>query len=347
MTIATLTWVKSTEQGIPCAGASVTYAEMLNKMKGLIDASTYWDSTINLDAANNRGYLELRPKSLTAGITEGRCLYCVANAAVAAASGSERPLKANRLAPWSTADTTLTCKQWVAFSPNAATTGPNNDPWGTGTTYNGSGVFWSKLAALSAVVPGAGQFMWIHESAEVIAVCWTIAANQVAYFIFGKIVEAPDGNSVDWGLIAPSGAGETAAPGQCWVAAAPNTFSPPIGVASDQYSAASVIRAYGLMIKSDGTMYGFGRTQFDSLSVCGSGYGNPTDAVLQSIVLGGGTYFSGSLDILIGFLRQMRWGPMALRGQRLIDSLGVTQATYLNYHLSTNTRGGIWFHNSR
>ncbi len=348
MTIPTLTWVKSSEQIIPCAGATVTYAEQLNKIKALIDASTYWNAFLSLDAGNNRGYIELRPKSVTVGITEGRCIYCVANAPVTGAAGSERPLQANRLAPWATATTTLSCKQWVGFSPNAATTGPDNDPWG-GTTgvYTGGAKVWSKLLGMNLAVPLPNQTMWVMESAEVISVGWTANSNQVACFTFGKIIEAVDGNSADWGLIVQC-QGDSSAAIAPWNTVPSATDSAPLGAATAQSSAGVVARTAGVMQKTDGTLYGFGRTQFDTLITVGAGYSNINDALLQAIIVSGGIYTSGGGDTLIGLLRQIRWGgPLAMRGQRLIDNVGATQALYLNFSLSATQKGGLWFHNSR
>ncbi len=350
----TLAWVKSAETSIPCAGATVTYAEFLNTLDTLIGASTYWNSTKSLDAGNTRGYIELRPKSATAGITEGRCLILFNTGTVGAATPNEKPSASFRLAPWSTATTTLTPRLWVGMSPNAATTGPTNDPYGTGASqpYTGGSTVWTKLIPLNSTIPPTGQTMWIIESNEAIAVCWTTAANTGAHIIFGKFWEAVDSLSTEWALAISKTTGETTAAAASWsstVAAdvSGNDASPPFGCAYLQHSAGTAARAAGIAQKSDGTLYGLGRIQFSTVDTSNPrNYAGASGTLLEAVVLGGGTYTGGAQTGFLGFARQMRWGPAAKRSQTGSVS-GVTKAYHLTYDNATAQGCGIWFHNDR
>lgn len=346
MALDTLTWTKSTEQSIPCAGATVTYAEFLDKMKALIDASTHWNATVTNDTGNNRGYIELSPRS--AGVTGGgKLLYAMANTAVAGSAGSERPLQANRLAPWAAATSTLACTRWVGFAVGAGSVTPS-DPWGATVPTYASPAAWSKFVACGTVVPPASQAMAIIESAEAICVYWTHAANQIAGFVFGKIVETPDGASADWGMILLGASGDATNSAGGWTSIPNTNTSPPLATAGMQHSGGSSVRAPGLMLKADGSTYGFGRTSFATLTAndSGAGYSNSSEALLQAIVVAGGLYFSGSSDLLIGVLRQMRWGPPALRAATGYSN-GVKIGVHLNFHASTQQLGGLWFHDQR
>lgn len=345
MALNTLTWTKSTEQTIPCAGATVTYAEFLGRMKALIDASANWNATLATDAGNNRGYLELSPRS--AGVTGGgKLIYAMSNAAVPGAAGSERPLQANRLAPWAAATTGLACTRWVGFAVGAGAVTPS-DPFSATVPTYASPAVWSKLVAHSVAVPPASQVMAIIESAEAVCVYWTVAANQVAGFVFGKIVETPDGSSADWGLIVITTGGDTSI-GAAWTGLPSVANLPPLGTAGVQHSGGSVNRAAGVMLKADGTLYGFGRTSFSTLAAndSGAGFANSSEALLQAIVVAGGLYFSGPSDSLIGVLRQMRWGPPALRAATGYSN-GAKIGLHLNFHASTQQLGGLWFHDQR
>lgn len=346
MALDTLTWTKSTEQAIPCAGATVTYAEFLDKMKALIDASTHWNATVTKDAGNNRGYIELSPRS--ASVTGGgKLIYAMSNAAVPGAAGSERPLQANRLAPWATATSSLACTRWIGFAVGADAITPS-DPWSATAPLYASPAYWSKFIAHGVTVPPASQVMAIIESAEAICVYWTVAANQVAGFVFGKLVETPDGSSADWGAIVMPAAGDNTNAGSAWTAVPSTGALSPLGAAGHQHSVGAVTRAVGVMMKTDGALYGFGRTSFATLSTteAGAGYANASEAMLQAIVVAGGLYFSGSSDSLIGVLRQMRWGPPALRAATGYSN-GAKIGIHLNFHASTQQLGGIWFHDQR
>lgn len=344
MPLPTLTWNRLAESTIPCAGATVTYAELLNKMKTVIDASTYWKATLSLDAGNTRGWIELAPKSTDASIKDGRLLFVTTDGTVTGAAGSERPLTTYRQAPWNTGTTSLTPKSWVGFSPNAGTTGPANDPWSNvGQPYS----TWSKFLPVNITRPGLNQVMGFIESAESCALYWSHATAGIIGFHFGRILESLDSEAVKWGLVnlflGTSDIQATAT--NAWSVIPASIDAAPIGAGSVQHSAGSTARAAAIAQDTDGTLYGFGRTGFDSISSGGT-YQTATEALFVPILLSGGVYANGSTDAPIGTLRQVRWGPPALRGQRL-DSAGVPQGYHLNFSASTVTKNGLWFDNFR
>lgn len=346
MPLNRLQWTQSTSTPT-IAGATATAAQMLTGIENLISSSTYWNKTKN--ATSTKGTIELAPKSTDADIKDGRCLICFSDDTIGAASPNERPSVSNRLAPYATATTTLTPKQWVGFSPNAGTTGPGTDIW---TSTSSPYTTWSKLVPLNTLRMSTGRKMGIIQSAQGICIWWQIdSALFMQYIIFGRLSIKDDAVSANWCLFTADTATQTTAPtaGYGWSSAnylATNAVSPPIASGYLQHSAGTPRKAIGLMF--DGTtLYGVGRTFSTTTSTTADQditYKSTNSVRLVPITLSGGTYTGGASDDAIAQLRQIKLGPPAYRGQTITAS-AITQAICFHYHGSTTTRGGLWFDN--
>jgi len=349
MTLPVLTWALTTQTTIS-VGAP-TYADFLNAVENQINASTYWKvNNKTLDAGNSRGYIELAPKSLVAGVTEGRILILFSSGTVAGATGSERPLIACRNPPWNTATAALAVKTWVGFSPdaNSSSSGPVNDPWINSTPYGATPV-WSRLFPLNAATPQNLSSMQCIESSDGIALWWTGgSANDINGIISGKLLESVDGNTGYWMCSGLYTSNEAAAPsGGGWNTPPTSDTFPPIAAGYTQNNTGAAARSWAVAFKGS-TLYGIGRNwAINTSTFTAQGFSGPDGAALQAVLLCGNV-FTSSGDSLIGIFRQVRWGPAAYRGQKLFSG-GVEQAICLNY-LSSGAgvkHGGLWFDHFR
>lgn len=330
---ATLTWTQSADSAIAVAGATATYDEFLNKIESLVNATTGWKVTQKtLDAANNRGYIELAPTSTATGITEARYLIAIATVSSGSAVHAN-----NQQLPYSSSSSP---RIWVGFSNNANTTGPTNSPYSSSQAYTSN---WSRMFLLGGTYPSNGHLFWTVDSAEGLALFWRTSASSACGMVMGRLMELPDGTDALWGLWLTGGN---------W------------GQTTDATSAANLL-SYAYYLGYNGTYtvgYGAGVSVYMSASgllyACGVpyqdgngneylGYSSLTYAVFTTIVLSGGLWANGQgVNQLQGSWRQIRRGPAAIRRQRLIDS-GVTQGYYLHFNSSTDQTGGIWFDQQR
>ena len=353
MTIPTLTWNRTNETPMAGAGARLTGQEFITALATIITASTHWKQVNNWDGVNARGWIEIAPKSATVGIKEGRLLI-----AVKTADASNVPAIAARLAPWTTSGTML-ADCFVGFSPDADSTGPVGEPITSATsadvypgkTFSGLiSVQWSETNATGAGFPNAGQALWIIESAEVLTIAWSVTTNVIHYVTFGRALERPDGNDAYWsmfltGAVSPVSIGTapwTTVPASTGHPLADSTTQNSVGVQANHRGF-----AYLPSVGGGYALYGCGKTDFSANIASIGSYTSSEYAVLKGIALAGGPYFYGASDQLLGFWRQVRWGPAALRSQRLVDGAGVTQALYLHHNASTVGNWGLWFDNFR
>ena len=331
-----------------------TYADFLNKVESVIAGSTHWRvNAKNLDAVNSRGWIELAPKSNVAGVTEGRILLMYSTGSVSGSVGNERPLIATRQPPWDTASSGFYIKMWIGISNNAASAenvGPAADPWTNASPYGGSN--WSRLFPLHSGYPSGSSFIGVIDSAESITIYWTSGnVNQIQYFTAGKLLESVDGESASWLAFIGLTYGDfnTPAPGGPWISAPTTDNLPPIAQSTSQNSTGVNQRSVGFAI-INGVLYGVGQSSFARVSSSSilSGMSNNTSAIFQAIPLSGGPYNTGASDSLLGFFRQVRWGPAAYRGQKLSSS-GVEQGICLNYASASAGQKpwGLWFDHFR
>ena len=275
MTIATLTWNLNAEYVIPVASTEATYSEFLNTLITMIGASTYWKVTgSGFDAGNNRGYVELASKDATAGITEGRVLIAYSSIQ------SSAKLNASWLnAPFAAAAATNLSRAWIAFSPNANTAGPVNDPFGASDPY--SGKTYSKFWPCGGTRVAPGAIMGFIESNEAFCLYWTCYSDtssvwQQQQIIAGRIAENYDASAAEWGAIWSNGPwvsgtfpsqfmwGSTTA-AYTWDDSQFNVvagYPGPIPLALRANSTITVgtgPTSHGAFQKSDGSLYGFGR----------------------------------------------------------------------------------------
>lgn len=341
-TPATLTFVRSNETTITMAGASATAIELLTAIKALVDASTYWNGTLTTDAGNARAYLEFAPKS---GATM-RGLLAYSTGTVAGVVGTERPLKAFRQTPYATADATLAQRMWVGVSPDAGATA--NDPYAGGGTQPYTN--WTKFLPVSSIQPPAGSTMWILESAEGIAVLWTVAANAVNGFEVGNYFEAADRQSTKASVVSLMAAGDTTAPAtsHAWkvgndVVAA--DYGLP-ALCNNQHSAGTALRVAMLVMGTDHILYGAGRNQFDTLGTYAMDYNGATAGMWENISLAGGQYVAGSSTQPLGYYRQHFWGPQLVRAQGA-SVAGVNTGYVMGYDSATPRKGVVWCNQAR
>lgn len=349
MALPVLTWLSAAETLIKVT--TPTYADFLNAVETKVNASTHWKvNKKTLDAPNNRGYVELAPKSAVAGVTEGRILLLFSTGTVAGAAGSERPLKACRVAPNNTEDAGLTCKMWAGFSPdaNSGIGGPTNDPWTNATPY-GASPQWSQLFALNNGIPAANGTLGIIESAEGICLYWSDSTgSNLQGIIGGRMMESLDGNTGYWMLSGLKSALDSQAAGPGWNTIPSQNYLPPLGYGALNNSSNGNNGPWAVAFKS-GVLYGIGRNwELINYGAGNYGYSGPDGALLQSVILCGGPYYSGQSGAFQGLMRQVRWGPDAYRLQRLYSS-GVEQAICFNYANSASGAkpGGLWFDHFR
>jgi hypothetical protein len=281
----------------------------------------------------------------------------LADGTIAAAAPNEKPSTAYRLAPWATATTTLTPRMWFGISPNANTTGPTNDPWGTGASqpYAGGSTVWSKLVPNSCTRPSSGRKMGAIECEEAICIWWEIDSSaRICYAIFGKIIRNGANTEAKWALAVDTAQGDTTAPanGNSWSSSRNRWLGAvgavtPFGNGFVQHSAGTAIRPPCIAQDSNGTLYGWGRTDDAVVGDANAGrdrtYSNATEVFFPEILVSGGVYTAGTTDDTLGILRQIRYGPIARRGQATYDSAPAVKAICLNYDDTTAIRGGLWF----
>lgn len=350
MVLPTLTWTSPAESLIKAS--TPNYSDFLNAIETKINASTHWKiNKKTLDAGNSRGFLEIAPKSTLAGVTEGRILFLFSTGTVAGASGAERPLKACRIAPYDGQDTNLLCKMWAGFSPdaNSSTSGPANDPWTSATPY-GATPLWSGLATVNSTYPVANSMLGLIESAEGLALYWTAASgNEINGLVMGRMMETLDGNTGYWMLHCLQSCTDNNFGTAGWYIQPGGLTAPPLGYSMYSQSLDTNVRPWTLVFKGN-VLYGVGRN-WETGAQGGAnahGYSGVDGALLQAIILAGGTYFGGPAGYFQGIFRQVRWGPAAQRKQKLYSS-GVEQAICLHY--ATASTGpqdyGFWFHHFR
>lgn len=332
MTLPTLTWTRRTTSWV-IAGATPTQSEIIDKLVAFIGTSTFWKVTASVKdtPAAGQGYIEIAPVSATAGITEMRFLLTYSSEVTPSALGAS-----NRVAPY--ASVTSATRFWVGGSPNAATTGPNANPW-TSKAYTSAG--WAGMTPLnsggSIAAPVNASELGMIESNEILCLYWFYGSNIITGFIGGNMLEAPDGNSAAFGFTTNMGQSQvpTSSAAEHWFRASSNN------------SAGSTSIGKALTVDSSSTIVAMSRTQFDGVgSQVGAGYTMNTYAILMPILIAGGPWAAGDSDVGRGFARQMRWGPAAWNGQVMTD--GTTQqAICLNYHQSLAKVAGIWFDQQR
>ena len=354
MPIPTLTWSRSNGTPMAGAGARLTAQEFIASLASVVDASTHWKQVNSWDGANSRGWIEIAPKSTTAGIKEGRLLI-----AVKTADATNVPSIAARLAPWSTHSGAIISDCFVGFSPDADSTGPAVDPITATTsadiypskTFSGLvSVQCGEISGAGVAFPVSGQTIWRIESAEVLTLAWSVATGSINFIQVGKALERPDGEDSYWSMIFSGACAVLSAGSNPWNALPSNQLNP-IADSYLQHSAGSTTRHVGLAylpaFGGSYALYGAGKTDFSANVSANGSYTSSEFAVLKGVTLAGGPYFSGGSDQLLGFWRQVRWGPAALRSQRLVDGVGVTQALYLHYNGAAMGSWGLWFDNVR
>lgn len=343
-TPATLTFARSAETVIPMVGATATAIEFLTALKALIDASTYWNATQTNDAGNGRGYLEFAPKS---GATL-RGLLAYSTGTVAGTAGTEMPSVNFRQAPWATATSALTQRMWVGVSPDAGTTA--NNPYLAGGAVQPY-TKWTKFMPVNTIAPPTASVMWIIESAEGIAVLWTVAANCVQGFIIGEYFEDLARNSTKALVAVCLSQPDSTVPATnaCWFASGDAVTAEAYGIPSGcavAHSAAAGLRAGCLVMGTDGVLYGAGRNQFDSIQPGAMNLNGGTTGQFINISLGGGPYTAGSNTAPLGYFRQHFWGPQVLRSQGAWQ--GATNIGWaMGYDSATIRKGMVWCKQSR
>jgi hypothetical protein len=272
---------------------------------------------------NDRGYIEIKPRSPTAGIKEARLLITYS-----AASSVQYPDSLSLL-PTNNAQYRVSS----GISPNANTNGPDADPF-SGRAYATGG-----FAGMSGSdSPTNGCALGAIESEESLLIYW-FNSTTMHWTGIGKLAESADASAVEWVQFS-SGSGWNGYPS----GSSNSYFLPYYGYA---YSASGV--AYYprmVVVRSDGTAIGLGCPQNGVLPV--DVYSGVDFAIVQAIPMLGGNWFSGinpSKNYCI--LRQMRFGPKAINLERLVDQDTGKQMIALNSDQNVRQAGTIWWDNQR
>ncbi len=317
MTIATLAYVAHGPYTYSIAGASPTIAEtLLGIHDAIVNHATLWQVS---DWSVPNGTLEIkRIPTQTGELATVRLFLC----------GGQVP-HANALAGGHSAGSATGL--YGSLSVDANTTGPAAS-YASAAPYTTKYTRMGLIGLMSSLTAAQTPKITIIEADDVFGVIVADSLGMMSWF-GGNIILRTSDNTLLWGSLPTGGIytyTTTAATISALTAAFPITvLSSASNSVKATYWDGSAARQFGRLFTP--IAYAFADT---TLGVSGAA------AALLPIVVGETAQATAQTPSFLGFLRQMRWGPIAQHLQNIRDGSSVLKATCVNGGNSANI--GIW-----
>lgn len=321
MTNPTQTWTFAGPYSFTIASTTPTIAELLLGIKTVItDHASFW-AVSDFSAVN--GTLELKRNSLpsapTGEIATVRILLFGGTAPNAAALAGGHSAGVN---------TSL----YAGLSVDANTTGPAA-AYGSGAPYT------TKYSKASSITPAAS--LTAANSVRITlaecddAICVFIADNSVACSMTaGRIIVRAVDDVLQWGVMNSGGTFSLTGAPSTMTATAAHPLTP-LTTASNTVKA-----VYWDTLSGSARL--FGRVIQSLMTTADTGLGaSGSPAAIIPVPIGEAPQSAGSTPNFLGFLRQIRLGPIALHKTQLRNGAAVLQATHLCG--GSIAAVGLWF----
>lgn len=315
---ATLTWTATNERAITVAGTNATIPELLVAIKAALDNdATLWQAS-DYNAGN--GTLEIKRKGAPTG-----------------EQATVRILIFGGVSPNSAALGSLvsagTTNLYGALSVDANTTGPTAS-YTTAAPYSTKYVRGDIFCTNASIGVAASPRVYLMESVDGLAICIHSTVN-CGTFIAGYIVDDVQNSTTHWGIIGSTGTFTTATSditnnGQGTPTAVPVAYG---GGGNGGHYWNSISLSERRMGRVNGLV------SSTTNPVAGS---SGAAATLMPIMMVDGAESGSPTWGFLGYLRQIRLGPVGLPAQTMRNAAGVQQA--INFGVPFAATGyGVWF----
>jgi hypothetical protein len=320
MPAATLTWTASAQSAVAIAGASSTVAELIVGIKALIDASTWWETS---DYSAGNGTLEIKRRVSTSPTGEAATVrYLI--------FGGQTPNAAALLTGVTANTTTL----YASGSVNANTTGPSAS-YAAAAPYATKYIQGMPICTGTALQAAETPRCSIIESEEGLGI-WLGDTNTWTTVILGKLILLTDDTTCQWAVIPTGQASSVVAQTNSWTENSANAPLPSLYVSAATPTATYWSDSFNACRRT-------GRLFIGGVGSSAVMFGaNGQTSTLIAIPVGDAQLATGGTISLLGYFRQLRWGPSALHAQTMRNAGGTVVA--YNFGPPVGLTGyGCWF----
>jgi hypothetical protein len=337
MTLATQTWRVSAKYPVTVAGASITYDEMLQGIKDMLDGedalgNNYWTYASGSYLNGVVKTMIFKRKGSPSGV--------LATFRAGLFQTNSAPSTTNRLST----DFTVSANILYCTTSEDHNSDSLANSMATGAVFSGK---MSKMTSAPftqttglASTSGVKCFMVECDTMCSIWFVSSISTNCAMHFTFGEIAERVESANGIWGYISSSGAFTVAMTG---IESTNNAIVPPMGYAT------ATIAAGAYYCNLAGSERPWGRLNnihyVAGLEDATQNYNNTAAVMLPLIMSSKLTGGASQPQYTVGTLRQMRFGPRII-GQQIVKDTGGTVKGYAITNGYNLTSRALYFDNN-